>query len=366
VVDLDRQFGGVALRLFDEAVLGGRAFRWVAGLEYESMDERRRGYVNNDGVAGALRRDEDDKVSSSALFAQGEWQFAERWSGVAGLRANRVAFESSDHFIVGANPDDSGAKDYHATTPTAGILYRLDPGTSFYANYGQGFETPTFAELAYRNSGTGLNFALEPSRSDQVEIGAKAVRAGLGRLNVALFGIRTRDEIVPDQAAGGRTTFRNAGETERRGLEIAAESLWAGPFEARGAYTWLDASFEKDFDPAVIGKMLPGVPREPVYLEGAWRHAPWGLRVGMELLHRSKVAVDDENSEFAAAFTVVNVVVGFEQRGKAWRVSEFLRIDNLGDKAYVGSVIVNDGNGRFYEPAPQRNMLLGVQANLQF
>jgi len=112
--------------------------------------------------------------------------------------------------------------------------------------------------------------------------------------------------------------------------------------------------------------MLPGVPREQVYLEGAWRHAPWGLRVGMELLHRSKVAVDDENSEFAAAFTVVNVVVGFEQRGKAWRVSEFLRIDNLGDKAYVGSVIVNDGNGRFYEPAPQRNMLLGVQANLQF
>jgi iron complex outermembrane receptor protein len=366
VVDLDRQFGGAALRLFNESALGGRTLRWLAGLEYESMDERRRGYVNNNGVAGALKRDEDDRVSSAALFAQAQWLFAERWSAFAGLRANRVEFKSTDHFIVGANPDDSGSKDYHATTPTAGIVYRLDPLTSLYANYGQGFETPTFTELAYRNSGTGLNFSLNPSRSDQVELGAKAVRPGLGRLNAAVFAIQTRDEIVPDQAAGGRTTFRNAGETERHGLELAAESLWTGPFEARAAYTWLDATFEEDFDPAVIGKMLPGVPKQQFFVEGAWRHAPWGLRIGMELLHRSKVAVDDENSAFAPAFTVVNAVVGFEQRGKTWRVSEFLRVDNLGDKAYVGSVIVNDGNSRFFEPAPQRNMLLGVQANLQF
>jgi hypothetical protein len=29
-------------------------------------------------------------------------------------------------------------------------------------------------------------------------------------------------------------------------------------------------------------------------------------------------------------------------------------------------VIVNEANGRFYEPAPQRNMTVGVQASLQF
>jgi iron complex outermembrane receptor protein len=367
VVDLDRGFGGAALRLFRDAALAGRPLRVFGGLEYERMEERRRGYVNNDGVAGALKRDEDNVVYSTGVFAQGEWLFAERWSAHAGVRASRVAFESTDYFVVGANPDDSGSKDYQATTPVAGIVYRVDPQTSLYANYGRGFETPTFAELAYRNSGTGLNFALEPSRSDQVEIGWKAVRPGLGRLNVAAFDIETRDEIVPDVSLQpGRNVFRNAGETLRRGMELFAESLWAGPFEARGAYTWLDATFEEDFDPAVIGKMLPGVPKEQLYVEGAWRHAPWGLRVGLELLYRSKVAVDDDNSEFAPSFTVVNAVIGFEQRGRNWRVSEFLRVDNVGDKAYIGSVIVNDGNGRFYEPAPQRNMLVGVQANFQF
>jgi iron complex outermembrane receptor protein len=268
---------------------------------------------------------------------------------------------------MGSNPDDSGAKDYHATTPVAGLVFRVDPQTSLYANYGRGFETPTFVELAYRNGGTGLNFDLAPARSRHLEAGAKAVRPGAGRANVALFDIRTRDEIVPDVSLQpGRNIFRNAGRTERRGLELAAESLWAGPFEARAAYTYLEATFAEDFGTASAGKMLPGVPKEQLYAEGAWRYAPWGLRLGLEVLHRARVPVDDENTEFAATFTVVNAVVGFEQRGAGWRVNEYLRVDNVGDRSYVGSVIVNDGNSRFYEPAPGRNVLVGVQANLTF
>jgi len=366
VVDLARAFGGAALRLDRDAELGGRSLRVSVGLEYERMDERRRGYENLGGVAGALKRDEDDVVSSTGVFAQGEWRFAERWSAHAGVRATRVAFESADAYVVGANPDDSGAKDYHATTPVAGLLVRLDPRSSLYANYGRGFETPTFAELAYRNAGTGLNLDLEPARSRHVEAGYKAVRPGRGRLNLALFDILTRDEIVPEVSLQpGRSVFRNAGRTRRRGLEASAESLWSGPFEARAAYTYLDATFEEDFGASSAGKMLPGVPREQLYAEGAWRYAPWGLRLGVEALHRTRVAVDDANTEFAAKFTVFNAVVGFEQVGAGWQVSEFLRVDNLGDQAYVGSVIVNDGSGRYYEPAPRRTVLLGVQASLR-
>ncbi|MGE3160878.1 MAG: TonB-dependent receptor family protein, partial [Burkholderiales bacterium] len=337
VVDLDRKFGGVALRWFQDAQLAGRPLRLAVGAEYERMDERRRGYLNLNGVAGALKRDEDNVVASAGTYAQGEWRFAERWSAHAGVRATRVEFESSDYYVAGANPDDSGALDYSATTPVAGIIFRLDPQTSLYANYGRGFETPTFVELAYRNAGTGLNLDLVPSRSRHVEAGVKAVRDGLGRVNAAVFDIETRDEIVVDQSSGGRNTFRNAGRTERRGFEVGAETLLGGPFEAKAAYTWLDATYADDFGTTAAGKMLPGVPREQLYAEGTWRHAPWGLRVSVEMLHRSKVPVNDLNSEFAASFTVVNAVIGFEQRGRGWRLAEFLRIDNLGDEAYIGS-----------------------------
>jgi iron complex outermembrane receptor protein len=366
VVNLDREFGGGALRWFSELALGGRPLRLSAGAEYERMAERRRGYENLNGVAGALRRDEDDAVSSTGAYAQAEWKFAERWSAHLGVRATQVSFESVDHYIVAGNPDDSGSRDYSATTPVAGLLYRLDPGTSLYANFGRGFETPTFAELAYQNTGSGLNLALEAAESRHFEIGAKLLRPGAYRANVALFDIETENEIVTDQSSAGRTTFRNAGRTQRRGVEVAAESLIGGPWEARAAYTYLDAVFADAFNLVAAGNRLPGVPEHQFYAEGAWRYAPAGLRVGAEFLYRSKVAVNDVNSEFAPSFGVVNVILGLEQRGSRWRFSEFLRIDNVGDRAYIGSVVVNDANGRFYEPAPQRSMLLGVQASLQF
>ena len=92
----------------------------------------------------------------------------------------------------------------------------LDPQTSLYVNYGEGFETPTFAELAYVNGGTGLNLSLQPSQSQHLEAGLKAVRPGLGRVNAAVFRVSTRNEIVVDQSSGGRTTYRNAGGTSLR------------------------------------------------------------------------------------------------------------------------------------------------------
>jgi iron complex outermembrane receptor protein len=367
VVGIDREFGGGALRYFGDYRLGGRPLKLSVGAEYERMAERRRGYENLNGVAGALRRDENDTVASTGAYAQAEWWLAERWSAHLGARATQVSFESVDYYIVAGNPDDSGTKDYRATTPVAGLVFRLDPATSLYANFGRGFETPTFAELSYRNPpATGLNFALQAAESRHVEVGAKAVRAGAWRGNLALFDIETDNEIVTDQSSGGRTTFRNAGRTQRRGVELAAESLVAGPWEARAAYTYLDAVFADAFDLVAAGNMIPGVPKHQFYAEGAWRYAPAGLRVAAEYLYRSEVAVNDVNSEFAPSFGVVNLVVGFEQRGSRWRLSEFLRIDNAGDRAYIGSVVVNDANGRFYEPAPARNYLLGMQASLRF
>ena len=378
VVNLDREFGGAALRFFGDQSLGGRALRLSAGVEYERMDERRRGFINNNGVQGALKRDEDNTVDSTGVYAQAEWQFAERWSAHAGLRSTQVSFQSTDYFITASplNGDDSGAKDYSATTPVAGLLYRLDAVTSLYANYGRGFETPTFVELAYRNGGSGLNLALEAAESRHFEVGAKVLREGAYRTNVALFDIETRNEIVTDQSSGGRTTYRNAGRTQRRGLEIAAESLVPGALELRAAYTYLDAVFADGFAtvvgtpavPATVapGNMLPGVPKNQFYAEAAWRYAPAGVRVAGEFLYRSKVAVNDVNSEFAGAYGIVNLVFGLEQKGARWRLSEFVRIDNAGDRSYIGSVVVNDANGRYYEPAPQRSMMAGVQANLQF
>src|SRR5688572_26445961 len=112
VVQLDRNYAGAALRF--STLLGD--WRFSLGAEYDVMDERRKGFINNLGVQGALKRDEDDEVSATDFYAQAEWQFAERWSAHAGLRTSRVEFKSTDYFTT-VNAADSGRRTYAVAPP---------------------------------------------------------------------------------------------------------------------------------------------------------------------------------------------------------------------------------------------------------
>jgi iron complex outermembrane receptor protein len=370
VVDLDRYFGGLSLNWLHEGAWLDRPLSTTVGLEQEMMQERRRGYVNNAGVTGALRRDEDDRVESTNLFAQADWRFAERASATLGVRTTRVRFDSRDYFIVGANPDDSGRMTFSDTRPVAGLTYRLTPEMNLYASAGGGFETPTFAELAYRTSGPGLNFALKPSHSSSVEAGLKGRIADHQRVTLARFETATRDEIVVDSAAGGRTTFKNASRTRRSGWEASWQAVLPAGFEAQVAYTLLDARFDEAFASGTAavpaGNRIPGVPRTSLYAELQWREFASGFAAALEVRDIGKVHVDDQNSDAAPAYTVASLRAGFEQKARGWRVTETLRIDNLADRNYVGSVIVADGNGRFFEPAPRRSVAMIVSGRLAF
>jgi len=315
-------------------------------------------------------------VSAAGAYAQGEWRITERWIALAGVRANRVSFRTEDYFIAAGNGDDSGTKSYSAVTPVGGILFKLSPQASLYANAGRGFETPTFAELAYRTTGGGPNFALNASRSRHLEAGVKAVLGGRLRVNAALFDIHTKDEIAIESNAGGRSTFKNAGRTHRRGFELGASAQLPHGFDALLAWTRLEAKFLDTFtsvagSPAVAivvpaGSRLPGVPRSSLYAELRWRHVPTGFMAALEHQRKSRVWVDDRNSEAADAYGITNFAAGFTQQAGKWRLSEFVRVDNVTNRRYAGSVVVNDANLRFYEPAPGRTAVIGMQAKYGF
>ena len=389
VIDLDRGYYGFDARWIHKGFARDGAYHLTAGVSREVQNELRRGYLNfvgsSLGVLGALRRNEDNRVTNFSQFVQGEWQV---WPSIklsAGARHSTVAFNSRDNFIVGANGDDSGATTYRATTPAAGIVWSATERLNLYATVGRGFETPTFNELAYRATGTGLNFALKPATSRHIEMGVKAQISG-GTVSAALFRADTVDEIVTLSNTGGRATFQNAGRTQRRGVEIAAtRALASSGVTLSGAYTWIEATYRDGFFtcavtgcpsvanpsvPVAAGNSLPAVPRQSLYLEALWR-APRGNDLGnpyvaLEARRVAQMFADDRNSDAAAGYTVANLRGGFEQRNGKWTISEFLRIDNIGNTRYTGSVIVNETNGRFFEPAPGRNWTVGLSAAIRF
>jgi len=251
------------------------------------------------------------------------------------------------------------------------------PDLHLYGTAGRGFETPTLNELAYRPNGlTGLSLALGAATSDSYEAGVKT-RTGWGDVNLALFETRTSNEIATLTNVGGRSTFQNVGSTRRRGLEAAWSADLRENVHAQVAYTRLDARYRDTFQTCTVtpcptpnltvpaGNRIPGIARDSVYGAVGWV-PPSGWRGGVEARALSKVWVNDVNSDAAAGFATVNASVGYVARVGAVDVTGFARVDNVFSRSYAGSVIVNEGNARYFEPAPTRNWTLGLTAAIGF
>ena len=382
VIVLGRDYTGTDLRWTLKTRVGDRPFTLVGGVAYDALSEHRQGYQNfigtTLGVQGALRRDEDNDVSNFDQYLQGSWRIAERWTLDAGVRHSSVRFKSVDKYIVGPNPDDSGSVRYDATLPVVGLMFAATESVHLYATVGRGFETPTLNELAYRSSGaTGLNLDLRASRSDSIEAGVKTRLGDWGSFDVALFETRTDDEIVTQTNVGGRSTFQNAGATRRRGLEAAWTGRWLEHLRAQVAATWLDARYRDPFSTCTVtpcttpnltipaGNRIPGTAQSALYGALGWA-PPQGWRGGLEGRALSRVYVNDANTDAASGHAIASAYVGYVARIGAWELSGFGRVDNLFERRYAGSVIVNEGNARFFEPAPGRTWVAGLSAIVGF
>ena len=373
VIDLDGDYSGSHARW----TINTGELELTAGFSADSQQQQRRGYENFVGqllgVRGRLRRDERNTVSNTDFYAQAEWRFADAWSLSAGARRSRVSFRNDDYYITSTNPDDSGRRDYSATSPVAALLFQSDADSSIYASWGKGFETPTFAELGYRSDGEGgLNFGLRPARSRNLELGTKRELGSRFRLDLAMFRADTSDEIAVATNSGGRSTFRNVGESRRRGIEASLEARLAPRWKLNVAATFLDAEFRSTFltctgapctnptTPVAAGSRIPGVAERAFHGALEWG-GERGWRAVVSVDHLGDVAANDANSEFADAYTAFSADLGYRFTLATGELHTFLRVNNLGDKRYVGSLIVNDGNGRYFEPGAGRSVLLGAQ-----
>jgi iron complex outermembrane receptor protein len=371
VVDFDRDFYGGSLRWLQPV----GDIDLVFGLDYDVSRDDRQGYQNfvgsTLGVKGALRRDEIDTATSLDPYAQATWKIGD-WTVQGGLRYSTVEIDVDDHYL--SNGDDSGNRRYEQANPTLNVGYAFTPELNGYFSVGRAFETPTQAELAYAPNAAGVNYNLDASTSTQYELGLKALLGQDTRVNAAVFQIDTEDEIVVASNSFGRATYKNAGPTRRRGFELGIESQLNEQWSANVAYTYLVAQYESAYQtlkgttPVAVdsGSNLPGVPRTTLFAELNWQPLD-GISTAIEGLYRSKVYVEDSNNEKPApAYSVFNWRARFEQHYGPWTVHQLVRLDNLLDRQYVGSVIVGDSNDRYYEAAPGRSWYAGAGVSYQF
>ena len=376
-VGLNRDYYGAGLQYNEQTRWGDRPVTWVAGYDYDYSTERRQsGGVSGGEKSGALTRDEDNQARNSDAYAQATVLAAERLSATAGVRASTVRIGSEDYFL--GNGNGSGNVRYSATNPVLGLTWHARDTLNLYANYGKGFETPTLVEVAYTGAGApNFNPGINAARSQHYELGSKWVPDARTRVDFTLYRIETTDEIVVAVSSGGSTAYKNAPGTTRTGWELGGRTLLSPNWRAQLSASAIEAQFTQTFVSNGVtvneGNRMPGIPQNFLYSELLWsfqalevaRRTPrLGTQAGVEVVSAGRLYANDTNTASAEGYTVFHLKASHGWALGKGSLTAYARMDNVGDKAYVGSVIVNQAASQFYEPAPGRNWTLGARLNV--
>ena len=387
---ISRDFWNTELNWTNQGLFLSKSYSVTTGIAYGSLTDSRSDINASGGIAlpasmtaqktvsglltnytvNNINRHENDTANNFDQFIQGKLALTDALDLHAGMRHTKVAINFEG--LADTATKISGATSFSKTTPVVGLIWKTTQSTNIYANYGKGFETPTTIEMAYSDTtnATGPNLNLKPSTSDNYEVGLKSFISDNTRLKLALFKVSTNNEIIIS-ANGTYTVYGNAAQTNRKGVELSADSQLAHNVGLYGAYTYLDAKFDNQYTSGIggavnAGNTIPGTYKQQLYGEVSWKYPELNFKTALEGRSNSKVFINDINSGAAPGYTVFNIRGGFEQQLSNWKVSEYLRIENILDRSYIGAVRVNDNSNRNYEAAAGRNWLMGLSASYRF
>ena len=378
VIDLERSFYGMDSKWAHQNKLFDIPISLVGGISMNENDDRRRTYINTGGVAVYNSSSSQDYAMSAKNFdqyLQADLRITERLAFNAGVRKSQTNLSSNTNNTLTANV---GSTAYQAMTHMASFQYYLTEASNIYVSYGSSFDTPTLNQVIYNSAGTGTctsacsNFGLLAAKTRQVEFGIKSKISPMIQTNIALFNANTSDDIVIGTAANGKTAFTNAPKTNRQGVEGSAQFKLPYYLEANLAYTWLSATVKQDYlnNGAYVlsGNRIPGVPNQGLFAELLWVKPNKLMEAAIEGRVNGSIAVNDRNTDYMApGYAVMNIRAVLRQElAGGLSLSQFFRINNVLDRSYVGSVIVNQASSQFYESAPGRNWMIGGNASYQF
>jgi len=330
-------------------------------------------YTTTD-VAGTLAETSDEQVSKIGVYLQESIRPTHRWTVDLGVRYDHVKFDLDTTeitaFLWGANRYVPGAgniitkKSYDHVSPRVGAAWSFTDQMSLYGNISTGFQTPQASEL-------NENPDLDPSVTTNYEVGFKGRHQQGHRLDLALFYQEVKDEIVQTVLLGNQTSYGNAGETQKIGVELAGEVILPYGFNTGGTYTYSDFTFESfteivyEWNPPPTGTIpvpydrsgnqLPYIPRHQFDLFLSYMHQS-GFKARFDTATWGEYWVDNANTEKYKGYEFISKLMLGWERGP-WDL--VLDVSNLFDEEYAMEV-TKSGTDLVFRPGAPRSFFAKV------
>ena len=346
IIDLTRNYFGFGSRL---NYIQDK-HRWQIGIETAQQADQRDRYLNLNGAQGSLSFSQLESFGSFGIYILDEV----RWEKVLLRTSLRY-----DDLRLGA---DSVSEDqtYQVLNPSVGLSYEVASQHRLFADFSSSFETPALSELSANPSGAeGLNLELEPARALNYELGWKGLWAKI-RMEANVFFIESTNEILPYEleAFPGRSFYRNAGATQRWGVEVFGSYQWE-QWELQASMTQAQYRFTENNTSE--GNTLPGIPNSQFFLQVGYTSLQnWQFQLTGE--HIGSLYADTDNAVQIEAFQKVRLQGGKTIALGDLELNLFAGINNIFDVRYFDNIRLNAFGGRYYEPAPGRNAFFGLSA----
>jgi len=246
IIEFDRTFTGFHANYQLDNILFGKPYRLKVGFDLQNQADDRVRFMNEEGVPGAMTLDQREEFLNFGAFLIQELSLSNKFTAMLGLRYDAVRLRATDNFL--SNGDQSGESNLDNFNPTFGLVYSASEEANIYGNISTNFETPTLNELSNNPSGLGgFNPELQPQEATNYEVGIKGILHNKLRYELALFSINVEEEIVSFEleAFPDQDFFRNAGRTDRKGIEASLTYNVAPGLNAFLNYTFSDFEYEE-------------------------------------------------------------------------------------------------------------------------
>lgn len=401
-IKLNRVSGGVRTDYSTKFNVSKWSVRLLAGGDFEFQNDLRKEYVNKglSNYTGTPVSDiienvqlgqqligQREKVNGLGIFSKLEFSPLAKTFISLGLRYDRYTFNVNDNLKLNG-VDKSGSVPMKNFSQMIGVNYRLNEKLHMFANYSTSFQTPTTSELSNLPTGQGgFNTTLKPEQIRNFELG---MRGNLLVQNIfysaSVYILIIDRMLIPYQLPNSQSDevfYQNSGGAINNGLEFMLTWIPKLNWNISAAFTRMDFKYKNFIESKLVNnneesfqigeKRVPGVPEYKASLGIGYKFF-FGLNINTLLDWTGKYFVNDMNGpgpnsqenfsyfENDAYFTA-NLQCDYTFPSTFGSFDFFVGISNLFNSKYIGSIVPNAANDRYFEPASPRNWYSGVSIN---